>query len=121
MSINVNEKNLVNGTFDIAASIREDNESTESKTVTLRLKLDNVSLNEIMAKAASSARISWQNGPGRKNFSTWTSGSVIEVDFASPGKVVLSDEQQMKKLAESLKAKGLTKEQMIEYMMKQMG
>jgi hypothetical protein len=116
MSIQVNEKNLVNGTFDIAASIKQDNESTESKTVTLRLLLVDCPLSEIMSKAASSARISWQNGPGRKNFGTWKSGQIVEVDFSAPGKIVLSPEQQVKKLAESLKAKGMTPEQMIKYL-----
>jgi hypothetical protein len=118
MAIQVNEKNLVNGTFDIAASIKEDNESTESKTVTLRLLLVDCPLSEIMSKAASSARISWQNGPGRKNFSSWTSGQVVEVDFSSPGKTILSPEAQVKKLAESLKAKGMTAEEMISYLTK---
>jgi hypothetical protein len=86
MTIIVNENNLVNGSFDIAASFKESGDSTESKTVTLRLQFNDVPLKDVVTGFAQSARISWQNNVGRKHFESFQTGQIVNVDAASPGK-----------------------------------
>lgn len=69
-----------------ACSIKADKDSNESKTVTLNIKFDGVTLRDVFAKAVSSAIIQWQNGPGRTKFTTWKHGQVVNVDFKAPGR-----------------------------------
>ncbi len=117
MTIEIRD-NKFYGSYEVVGSFRADNESTESKTVRINFLFNGDSIKDVMNKACSSAKISWVNGPGRKNFDSWENGQVVTVDFASPGKTSLTDEQQMQKLANGLKAKGMTPEQMIEYLTK---
>jgi UDP-N-acetylmuramyl pentapeptide synthase len=70
-----------------ACSIRADKDSNESKTVRLKVRFEGVPLAAVFEKAVSSAVISWQNGPGRRNFDALDNGQVIEIDFKAPGKV----------------------------------
>jgi hypothetical protein len=90
---------IVNGTFDVSASFKRDADSTESKTVTLRVNLMNVNLGDIIADALKPKRITWQNNVARKNFDTIADRSVVEIDYSSPGKREMSAEELVAKLA----------------------
>ncbi len=112
MTIITNVKDYsVSGKFDITTSIKPDKDSVESKTVTLRFLLNSVSLQDIITKALSTARISWQNGPGRSKFDTWTDRSIIEVDFTSPAKKVKTREESIAEAKAVLLKAGLPVEQ----------
>lgn len=67
-------------------SIKADKDSDESKQVTLRVKFDGVSLQSVFDKAVGGAVISWQNGPGRRQFDTWKANQTIDIEFKSPGR-----------------------------------
>ena len=87
----------VNGvTFDIAASFKPYAESTETKQVTLRMLFTDIPLRDVFTKACSSARISWQNGPGRSKFDSWKDRQVVNVNFAAPGVKVKTPEEVRK-------------------------
>jgi hypothetical protein len=90
---------IVNGTFDVSASFKRDADSTESKTVTLRVNLMNVNLGDIIADALKPKRITWQNNVARKKFDLIADRSVVEIDYSSPGKREMSAEELVAKLA----------------------
>ena len=85
----------VTGKFDIAGSIKASEDTTESKNFTLRVSMNNTSLRDVVSKALQPTKISWANGPGRRGFEKMVSGSVIEIDFASPAKKVKSRDEQI--------------------------
>ena len=86
----INNENIrdfaVNGSWNIAGSMRADGESTESKKFTLKVRFNNVPVADIVNKALEPTKIQWVNGVGRKHFDTYTSGQTIEIDFKSPGR-----------------------------------
>jgi hypothetical protein len=102
---------LVSGKFDISTSIKPDADSTESKTLTLRFNLNSIPLRDIIQKALSTSRISWQNGPGRSKFESWKDRSVVEVDFSSPAKRIKSREESIEELKVAFQKAGLPIEQ----------
>lgn len=81
--------------LDKECSIKPDSDSTESKTLTIKVRFDGVRLRDVFAKAVSSTVISWQNGPGRKRFDQWTNRQVIMVDFKAPGRTVETREDKI--------------------------
>jgi|WetSurSiteA1Bulk_404760.scaffolds.fasta_scaffold92163_1 hypothetical protein len=86
----------VNGiTLTKVCSIKAFEGSTDSKSITLSIKFDGVTLADVFTKAVSSAVIQWQNGPGRKQFKNWTNKQVVEIQFKSPGKVTVDPETAM--------------------------
>lgn len=101
----------VTGKFDIATSVKADADSTTVKTLTLRFNLVNVPLKDIITKALSSARIAWQNGPGRSKFDSWKDRSTVEVDFTSPAKKIKSREEKIAELSLDFQRAGLAKKQ----------
>ena len=85
-------KLIMTDTFDKvviskACSIKADKDSTTSKTVSLQVSFEGVTLNDVFQKAMNSTVISWQNGQGRKNFDTWTTNQVVPISFKAPGRV----------------------------------
>lgn len=82
-------------TLDIDSSVKKDKNSNESKKVTLRFHFEGVTLRDVFTKALSSARISWQNGPGRSQWDSWKNGQVVDVNFASPGQKVKTREDRI--------------------------
>lgn len=70
----------VTGEFDIAASIKADEDSKESKAVTLRFKLDSVPLGDIIASSLKDKRINWQAG-ARGKFNLVPSSGIVIVDY----------------------------------------
>lgn len=84
-AMTTNLKDKVQGvTLVKACSIKPDGDSTESKTIQLEVKFDGVDLEDVFAKALSSTVITWQNGVGRKNFTTYKNNQVVKVDFKAP-------------------------------------
>lgn len=79
----------VTGTFDVACSFKADKDSTESKKVTLRIHMKTLPLSEVIQRSLSPVKIAWQNGPGRKNFSSWKNHQVVEIGFTAPGKTAV--------------------------------
>ena len=77
---------MVNGSWNIAGSMKPDGDSTESKKFTLKVKLANVPVEAIINKALEPTKIQWVNGVGRKHFDTYTNNQTIEIDFKSPGR-----------------------------------
>ena len=77
---------VVDGSWNIAGSMKADNESTEIKKFTLKVKFANVPVADIVNKALEPTKIQWVNGVGRKHFDTYTNNQTIEIDFKSPGR-----------------------------------
>lgn len=82
-------------TLTKACSIKADADSVDSKTVNLRIKFDGVTLQDVFAKAVQSVVIQWQNGPGRKQFSSWKANQTIDVEFKAPGRTTVDPEAAM--------------------------
>jgi len=94
----------INGTVDVANRITVEG---ESKTVTLRLNFNNVSLRDVINKSCKPQVISWQNNVGRPKFGSIKAGSVISVDWASPAKKVKTPEEQIAELKAQFMKAGL--------------
>jgi len=70
----------ITGEFDIAASIKPDRDSTETKTVTLRFRMVDEPIANVIASSLKDKRINWQVG-GRAKFNEIKAGSVITVEY----------------------------------------
>lgn len=101
----VNEYTIT-GKFDIAGSIKADEDSTESKTFILRVNMNQVPVKSIITKALAQVRIDWAR-VGRKKFDKMTSGQVVEIDFNSPGKNVKTREEQIAEYKQALVRTGM--------------
>ena len=97
----------VTGKFDVDCSIKMDKDSEESKHLTLRFNMDRVDLVSIVTKALNSAKIQWQNGPGRAKFAHWTDRGVVDVNFSAPGKNVITREEKIQGLKIAFMKAGL--------------
>jgi curli biogenesis system outer membrane secretion channel CsgG len=71
---------VINGEFDIAASVKPDKDSDEQKNVTLRFRLVDTPLSEVIASALKDKRINWQTS-ARNKFESIRDKSVVLVDF----------------------------------------
>ena len=67
-----------------ACSIKEDKDSTESKTINLEVEFNGIILKNVFDKALSATVVQWQNGPGRKNFNQWKNGQRVKIQFKAP-------------------------------------
>ena len=93
---------MVNGHVDVPCSFKADKDSDEStrKHVTLRMQFQGVNLRDIISAATSPKKITWQNGPGRGKFDSWTNRQVVKISFTSPAaKIKTPEEQQADYLA----------------------
>jgi len=100
-----------NVTLTKVCSIKPDKDSDESKSITLNVKFDGVTLSDVFAKAVSSAVIQWQNGPGRKQFDSWEHNGKVDIDFKAPGKAPQVDPET----AMVAKLKGMTADEQKAY------
>ena len=68
-------------------SVKPDGDSSESKQVTLKVKYDNVTINQLaQATLSQGVVVKWQNGgSGRKNYHNISNNDTVEVDFKAPG------------------------------------
>lgn len=88
MAINLND--VVNGVELVkACSIKPDKDSTESKTINLRIRFNNVTLKDVFDKAVSQTVIVWQSGTGRKKFDEFENHQTVNVEFSSPAKTTI--------------------------------
>jgi hypothetical protein len=82
-TMNMNE--IIAGvTLTKVCSIKADKDSTESKTVTLRVKFDGATFQNVFDKAVAGAVIAWQNGVGRKGYDTFKPNQTIDIQFTAP-------------------------------------
>jgi len=102
-------------TFDKACSIKPFKDAEESKTVTLRLHFTGITLADVLEKAIRTAVISWQNGPGRKKYTNWKPGQVIDVNFSKPARTVETPKETMDKAVVLIKSGALSKEERLAY------
>ena len=72
---------VVSGEFDIAASVKEDQDSKESKKVTLRFVMDKTPVRDIIGSSLKGKRINKQVSL-RKNMSTITAEQVVKVNYS---------------------------------------
>lgn len=98
-------------TIGKVCSIKAFEGSTDTKSITLSIKFDGVTVADVFQKAVSSAVIQWQNGPGRKQFANWKSGQTVEIQFKSPGKVTVDPETAM-----VAKLQAMSPEQQVAYL-----
>ena len=94
MDLNTVVNNIV---LEKNTSIKMDKESTESKSITLKVLFNGVTLKDVFAKAVSSAVIQWQNGPGRTKFTSWIDKQVVSIDFKAPGANIETREDKIAK------------------------
>jgi hypothetical protein len=96
--VNVSEF-VVTGEFDIPFSVKSDIDSEESKSGTLRFKMDSVPLGDIISSSLKDKRINWQ-AIARKKFEQ-ISGSIIVVDYKG-GRQPIDQKQSTKSFLESM-------------------
>jgi len=108
MELNQVVKNVV---LTKVCSIKPDKDSTESKSISLKIKFDGCTLSDVFTKAVSQSVIQWQNGQGRKNFDSFANHQVVEIDFKSPAKAPTIDPET----AMVNKLKGMTPEEQSAY------
>lgn len=70
-------------------SIKPFKDSPDSKSITLRVKFDGVTLQSVFDKAVSGSVIQWQNGPGRKNYDGWEDRQTVDITFSAPGRTAI--------------------------------
>ena len=93
---NIDLTQVVEGiTLSKVCSIKPDKESTEHKSINLNIKFDGVTLNDVFAKAVSSAVIQWQNGQGRNKYDRWIDGQTVNIEFKAPARTTIDPEQAM--------------------------
>lgn len=95
-----------------ACNIKADKDSSETKQINLKVSFDGVTLADVFNKALSGTVIQWQNGPGRKRFSSWNNGQVVEVEFKAPAVQPTIDPET----AMVGKLQGMTPEEQAEYL-----
>ena len=86
----------ITGHVDVPCSFKADKDSDEStrKHVTLRMQFQGVNLRDIISAATSPKKITWQNGPGRGKFESWTNRQVVEMSFTAPATRIKTPEEQ---------------------------
>ena len=58
----------------------------ESKTVNLSIDYSDCTVEDILEKAIRTDVISWQNGPGRKNYAQFQDGATVKISAKAPGR-----------------------------------
>ena len=92
-------------TLSKVCRLKADKDSTEIKQVTIKCSFDGVKLADVFNKALAGAVIQWQNGPGRKNFTSWKNNQEVEIKFKAPAAQPQID--PMTALLNEAKAKGI--------------
>jgi hypothetical protein len=116
MNLDMNEI-ITNVVMTKVCSIKADKDSDKSKNITLKVKFDGTKLSSVFDKALSGAVIQWQNGVGRKNFDTYKSNQVIEIQFNAPASRTAVD--PISAVIAGAEAAGMTPEQYIIEQIKQ--
>ena len=71
---------VISGEFDIAASVRPEKGSKESKQVTLRFRFNNEPIANVIQSSLKDKRINWQVG-ARAKFNSLVDRSVVVVEY----------------------------------------
>lgn len=79
-------------------SIKPFKGADRSKTITLEVTFNRVTLQDVFTKALSATVIQWQNGPGRKQFDQWEDGQIVRVQFTAPGRTIDPEAAMIAKL-----------------------
>jgi hypothetical protein len=90
----------VSGEFDIAASVKSDRDSKESKAVTLRFVLNQIPLSDIIASSLKDKRINWQT-TARSKFNSIVPKAIVRVDYKG-GRTTITSKEQVVGFANSL-------------------
>ena len=122
-----NLKDKVQGvTLSKTIQVSPDEDSKKAgihKTIILKVKYDELTLEDVFLKALDKDVVSWQNGSGgRKNYVNLVDKSTIVVNAKSPGKAPEID--PMDKFLMEARAAGVDVEDkvaMSEYIMKRLG
>ena len=122
-----NLKDKVQGvTLSKTIQVSPDEDSKKAgihKTIILKVKYDELTLEDVFLKALDKDVVSWQNGSGgRKNYVNLVDKSTIVVNAKSPGKAPEID--PMDKFLMEARATGVDVEdkvEMSEYIMKRLG
>ena len=80
---------IENAVMTKVCSMKPDKDSSDKKTITLKIKYDGLTLGDVLAKAVRTDVIAWQNGPGRSKFDKWENNQVVEIDASAPAKTVV--------------------------------
>ena len=78
------DKYTFTGHFDIAASVKADENSTSVKKLTLRIKCVNVPLRDLAYRGCLDCKVPAVNGRIRPKLDTFKEGQVVDVDFTKP-------------------------------------
>ena len=105
---------VVSGYVNVACSFKADKDCKETKNLTLKINYEDVPLIDIIGKSTTPTKISWQNGPGRSKFNSWQNKSVVEVDFKSPGKKVMTRDEKVRELQVAFMKAGIEPEKALE-------
>ena len=84
-----------NITLTKVCSIKADKDATESKNITLKVAFNDVTLNDVFTKALSQTVIQWQNGVGRKKFTSFSNNEIVKVNFKAPAVTTIDPEAAM--------------------------
>lgn len=85
---------VVTGEFDIEFSVKQDKDSDETKSGTLRFKMDKVPLSDIVASSLKDKRINAQVGLRGDKFATLKNGQIVVLDYKG-GRVAVDPEVAM--------------------------
>jgi len=112
--LDMNEKvdNLV---LSKGCNIRPYKGSEEFKRINLSVKFHGITLHDVFQKALSGAVISWQNGPGRRNFDKWNSNQTIELSFSAPGRTQITFDPVSAAAAEGISVKEYLERELAKY------
>ena len=107
---------VVNGVvLSKACKVKEDEDSTSSKTVTVRVKFDGVKLSDIFEKAMGQVIIQVQ-AKLRKTYASLASGSTLDVNFSAPTRSSVDPKEAVKAMLQDMSA-----EQQLEWIKANLG
>ena len=101
-------------TLTKVCKVKADADSTDVKTVTVKMNYDGLTLGDVFDKAMRTDIISWQNH-ARKNFDKYVDKSTVKVNASAPASAPTID--PMDAIIASAKAEGISPE---EYVKKQL-
>lgn len=109
MTIDMNTK-IEGVVLTKVCNLKPDQDSTDSKTITVKMSYDGLTLGDVFTKALKNDVIAWQNGAGgRKNFANLVDKSVVTVKASAPASAPAVD--PLDAIVASAKAAGMEVEE----------
>ena len=84
----------VNGSWIINGSMKADGESKVKKNFRLKVKFDNVPVEDVVMKSLEPVKIQWVNGQGRPNFNRYGENELVEINFIAPARAPQVDPEE---------------------------